>query len=253
MTFTPYISIYPEGDFNYSWFGNHIIKTIWIFSKNLGYNSRLRRTRINIHLGEEDKAYIKTTGNIKSIRLKNEIDTSIELSDVEKINHIIKIIYQALKAIWQTERWDIELIEKAFMNSIAGNGNFVWYSELKSNKRKNSKARLKLMLDGDKVEIMSEFFDKESNLKDEIKIIDTFLQEVDWFKMFNKPVWIDNEKFGFSLINSQLLIFANTKSRQSETIISENEWTKEEVEGFLRRLSYRQFNNNKELIDWITK
>ena len=76
---------------------------------------------------------------------------------------------------------------------------------------------------------------------------------VDWERVFDKPNWLDNEKFGFNFLHSQLLIFANSAIKQSETIIEEKDWKWEEIEGMLRRLIYRGFVNDKEIVEWMNK
>jgi hypothetical protein len=252
MTFTPLISIYQEGDFHNNWSGNDLTKAIWIFSKNFGYHKKLSKTRVNIHIGLEDS--IRTTGSIKSIRIKNGIDTSTQMSGKEKIDQLIGIIASSLKAIGSIEGWEMETIEKAYRLSLADNGHFVWHSKVIANKKRSLKAGIKMVLEEDrKVKIIAEYFDNSSNLLFEIHIIDVFPHRVDWNNTFSKPGWIDNEKFGFSLLNGQLLIIANCTSRQSETIIEAKDWTLEEVEGHLRTLIFRQFSNDKEIIDWINQ
>jgi hypothetical protein len=252
MTFTPYISIYPEGEFNYSWFGHNLMKATLIFSKNLAYNKKLFRKRVNIHLGNEDR--IHTDSTIKSLWIKNNIDTSKELSDIDKINLILKIIYDSLITISKIEGWDIQPIEKAYQASVADQGLFVWHSKLKSNKNRRLKARVKILLEeSGKVPVIAEFFDNKSNFQFKVHVIDTFLHFLDWERVFSKPGWLDNDKFGFSLINSQLLIFADSESRQSGIVISEKDWNREEVKGQLRRLTFKQFSSNKEFMEWANK
>jgi hypothetical protein len=252
MTFTPYISIYPEGSSNYAWFGNNLMKATLIFSKNLEYNKSLYRTRVNIHIGDEDR--IHTGSSIKSLWIKNAINTSTEISEVEKINILLKIIFDSLMTIGKAEGWNPQPIEKAYQLSIADNGNFVWYSKLKSNKKRNLKARIKVLFEEEgKIPIIAEFFDNKSNSRFEISIVDTFLHFLDWDKVFSKPVWLDNEKFGFNLINSQLLMFANSQSGKTETVISEKSWSREEIEGHLRMITFRKLSSNKERVEWANR
>lgn len=246
MTFTPHITIYPEGGFNYGWLGDSSVRATLIFSKNLEYNKTLSRKRVNIHLGDEER--IHTGSSIKSIWLKNTLNTTKELNDVDKINIFLKIIYHSVMTIAEKEGWVTASFEKAYQNSIADNGNFIWHSKLKSNKNRSLKARISVSLDKNgKVPISAEFFDMKTNQQFKIPIIDTFLHFVDWEKTFVKPVWIDNEKFGFSLINSQLKIYADTQFRESRTSISEKKWRREGIEGLLLQLTFRQFSNNKNL------
>ncbi len=148
--------------------------------------------------------------------------------------------------IAEVEGWDTKSFEKAYKLSLADNGNFVWHTEPKINKGRSLKARIRISLGKDgRIPIVAEFFDKESSFQFEVLIIDTFLHFVNWERAFEKPTWLDNERFGYSFLNSQLLIFANSTSRQSETIISENTWKQEEIEGRLKQLTYRHFSNDK--------
>jgi hypothetical protein len=219
MTFTPYITIYPEGDFNYNCFGDSPVRATLIFSKNLDYNKSLARKRVNIHLGNEERAF--TQGSIKSIWIKNTIDTSLEISDVDKIEIFLKIIYHSLMTIAEIEGWDTTSFEKAYKLSLTDKGKFIWHTQLKANKNRSLKGRIRISLDkGGKVPIIAEFFDSKATPQFEIPIIDTFLHFVDWEKVFVKPIWLDNEKFGFSFMKSQLLIYADTQARNSMTIIA---------------------------------
>ncbi len=252
MTFTPYITIYPEGNFDHNWFGDSLIRATLIFSKNLDYNKSLSRKRINIHLGNEERAHIN--GNIKSIWIKNKVDTTKDLSIIDKIQIVLKIIYDSVLNIAEIEEWDTIAFEKAFRNSIADNGNFIWHSPIKKNKNRSLNARIKITLENDgKVHITAEFLNSKSMFQFEVPIIDTFLHFVNWEKRFMKPIWIDNQKFGFNFLNSQLQIFANSDSKQSETIVSEKSLTRKEIEGELRRITYKQFSNNKEYVEWANK
>ena len=252
MTFTPHITVYPEGNFDYGWLGDSLTRATLIFSKNLDYDKTLARKRINIHLGDEERAH--TDGSIKSIWVKNTIDTSLELTDAEKVRIVLKVINDAVMTIAEIVGWNTFGFEKAYQLSIADNGNFVWYSQTKTNKNRSLKARIRISIDKDgKVPIIAEFFDLKSTKQFEVPIIDTFLQFVDWERVFVKPIWIDNEKFGYAFFSSQLLIFVNLLSRRSETVITEKDWTREEIEGGLRRFTFRRFASEKEYIEWANK
>ncbi|NNV54745.1 hypothetical protein [Limnovirga soli] len=252
MTFTPHISIYPEGKFDYEWLGDNLTRATLIFSKNLDYNKNLVRKRVNIHLGDEVRAH--TEGSIKSIWIKNTIDTSLVLTDVAKIEIVLKIIYDAVITIAEFVGWDGAGFEKAYRLSLADKGKFIWHSQIKANKNRTIKARIKISLDKDgRVPIIAEFFDNKLNQQFEVGIIDTFLHFVDWERVFEKPVWFGNEKFGFSFYNSQLLILANSTLRHSEIVIAEKSWSREEVEGGLKRLTFRHFANDKEMIEWASE
>jgi hypothetical protein len=252
MTFTPYISIYKEGNFNYAWFGDNLTRAILIFSKNIGYCKQLSRKRVNIHLGYEERAH--TNGSIKSVWIKNTVDTSLDISDANKIKTALKIIYDALMTVAEIEKWDTTVFEKAYRLSIADDGHFVWHSQTKTNKSRTLKARVKISLDKDgKVPVIAEFFDSKLKPQFEIPVINTFLHFVDWERLFGKPAWLSNERFGFSFCNAQLLIFANSVSGQSETVIVEKAWSRQEIEGELRRLTFRQFENHKEFAEWMNK
>jgi hypothetical protein len=252
MTFTPYITIYAEGHIDPSWVGDYSIRATLIFSKNLDYSKTLSRKRVNIHLSDEER--IHTDGPIKSIWIKNTLNTAFEFGDVEKINAFLKIIYHSVMTIAEVEGWDTKSFEKAYELSLVDNGNLVWHTQPKANKNRSLKARIRISLDKEgKVPIVAEFFDNKLNFQFEVLIIDTFLHFVDWERVFEKPIWLDNEKFGFSLLNSQLVIFANSTLRQSETIISEKNWNREEIEGRLRQLTYRRFTSDKEFVEWVNK
>jgi hypothetical protein len=157
-------------------------------------------------------------------------------------------------SIAEFEGWDTKSFEKAYKLSMADNGHLVWYSKLKSNKNRTLKARVKFSLDKNgKVPIIAEFLDNNLNPQFEILIIDTSLHFVNRQRVFEKPIWLDNEKFGFSFMKSQLLIYADAQSKQSSTIISEASSKREEIEGQLRMLTFTKFASNKEFVDWVNR
>jgi hypothetical protein len=252
MKFTPYIRIYTAGQVDPSWLGDHSIRATLLFSNNLDYNKTLFGKRVNIHLGDEER--IHTDGSIKSIWVKNITKTAVEFSDLEKINAFLKVIYHSVMTIAEVEGWDTKSFEKAYKLSIADNGNLVWYSKPKSNRNRSLKGRIKFSLDKDgKVPVIAQFLDTNLNPQFEIPIIDTFLHFVDWERVFEKPIWLDNEKFGFRFMKSQLLIYADTQARRSMTTFAEKNSKREEIEGHLRMLTFRQFASNKEFVEWANK
>jgi hypothetical protein len=103
------------------------------------------------------------------------------------------------------------------------------------------------------VKIISEVTENSSGIKYEIPLIETFPHFFDWDQAFKKPIWIADDKYGFSLIDSQLLIFADINSRQCKTIISDINWTKEVIEGHLRMLTFRKMSNSKEFAEWANR
>jgi hypothetical protein len=252
MAFTPFIEIYTADNINKDWFSDNLIRATLIFSKNLKPDKKFSRTRINIQLGEEER--IHTGHSIKLICIKSNINTCLGLSDVEKINIILKIIRDCLITIGKIEGWAIESFEEAYNLSKSENGHFVWYSSYKSNRKRNLKARVNIQLDKNgRVPVLAEFLDVKTQQQFTIPIIDTFLHFIDWQKTFLKPDWLDNEKFGFSLINSQLLIYADVQLKKSVTIILEKTWTREELEGHLRMLTFREFKSDKEYVEWMNR
>lgn len=62
---------------------------------------------------------------------------------------------------------------------------------------------------------------------------------IDWAKSFTKPVWLDDEKFGFRFLDSQLLLFANTTAGFSETVIAAKELDRTEMEDLASKLAFR--------------
>lgn len=251
MISTPHITIYPERDFNSALYGNLLTKATLIFSKNLGYHKKLSGKSVNIHLGEEPRMH--TGGSIKSIWVPNTIDTSSTTSDIDKLNAVLTIIFESLTTIGKAEGWDLELIEKAFNYSIANKGNFTWHSKLIANKNRGRKARIKVLFEEGKVPIIAEFFDSKSNFLFEVPIIETFDHFLNWKRTFSKPIWLDNEKFGFSLMDTQLLIYADSLSGLSEIVIAEKTGSREQIEGQLRMITFREFASRKEWIEWANK
>lgn len=252
MKSSPYISIYLENKKDEAWFGETLENATLIFSKNVSPNKYFARKRLNIWLS--NRSHIDTQGSIKSIWIINTFDTSTELPELEKIEKLLYIIYQSFLTIAQIEGLDTDTYEKAYQLSLADKGKFVWYSDLKSNKIKSLKARIKITLEKDKkVPVVAQFFDKSGNLITEILIIETFSMYINWDRVFDYPVWIDNEKFGYRFLNEELLLYANFKTGLGETIIAQDKVELEELQGRLRGLTFRTFANEKEYAQWTNQ
>ncbi|MBE7169044.1 MAG: hypothetical protein INR73_00545 [Williamsia sp.] len=251
MTFTPYISVYFEGSFDHDWLGDNFQRAILLFSKNLEYNKRLYRTRVNILLG--DKERIWTDGSIKYHWIRNPVDTSKQVSDTDKIDLGLRIIYESMIAIGTIEGWNLAAIKTAYEDSVADHSNLIWYSALKANKKRSLKARVKFPYEGNlKCSLTAQFFDQNKNWIYDVPILATFLDFFGGSHVFSKPGWLDNERFGFQLVNSQLLIFANIQTKEPEIVIHEKNWSREELEGQLRMLTYKQFSSKEEFVAWAS-
>nr|WP_288836385.1 hypothetical protein [uncultured Flavobacterium sp.] len=250
MTHTPYITIVLDSHFDNTWMYSAVNAT-FIFSKYIDYKE-LSRKRINIYLSNEERIHLDR--NLKSIWVKSPINPYEEMSDIDRRNAFLKIIYNAVMTIAEIERWDRIPFDHAYSYSISDNGAFIWQSKLKNNKTKTFKARVKFLLDKSfKISIIAEIFNNATDEQFDILIIDTFLHFVDWEVKFRNPIWIDSGKFGYDFLNSQLLLFADLKSRQSKTIILEKDLNRHEVEGELRRLTFRTFRDHQEFVDWANR
>lgn len=82
-------------------------------------------------------------------------------------------------------------------------------------------------------------------------VMDTFIVHADWFNTFSKPLWFDNDTYGFRLQSGQVLIEVDTRTKTVTTSITEKYLSLADLNNYLKMLQYRKFASKEEMVKWI--
>jgi len=72
-------------------------------------------------------------------------------------------------------------------------------------------------------------------------------------RLISNYKWFNNVGFGLYLKNGEIVISASIEKTDPEIIISPVTETQEELEGYLREITYKEFANESDRIKWINQ
>ncbi len=241
IKFAPFISIYGlKEEFE------PLNEVIWTFSKHLKHIGT-QGQRFNIHLVDYKEAErICLEGSIKSVWVF--LDQSLlKENDVQKNKKVfLELITQSLIKVANPLNWDKDNIKIAYNKSIEDNLTFIFQSKRASyNLSKSHKTKIRITLNELKASVYILISDKnEKNVK-EVLLIETFAHNVSFFRFFDKPLWLNDNQFGFIFYNGISLYYSKDNKE-----IGWNHTGSEEDLGFIRSCTFRTFSSKQERTEW---
>lgn len=240
LKFAPFITIY---DFEASSeIQNEVIWTISSYLKGVAST----RQRFNIHIVdqiEKERTFLK--GSIKSVWKYYSIEGFNAVKKEAQKILLLDLITSCLLDVSEELSWNEQAILEAKEYALKQDLQFQYCTKMTSNKSGDTKARIQLELKQDKLLIWVEFFDKNNTLLSKKQLIETHPFQLAVFRRFEKPHWIDPERFGFQFKNGLTL----SLSQQDEKGIWNNVQS-ELDEVFIKQLDVNDNRSFKELANW---
>jgi len=211
-----------------------------------------KTSRISVELANEDfiRGYF---GSILLVNAKFDKSKYWNLIDSDKNKMILETIHRTAMLCADKYGWDIDVFANAYQKVIQAN--FIYKIELTRKLSRDRKHKASILVEKNEKDapISALIYDKENNLIKKVELLRTF----NWTG-FHIPIvlnfkWFDNNSFGLSICKGQLVLKANLNKEKPEININPKDISREELEGKLREITYKEFNNQKDIVDWINK
>ncbi|HEX8024482.1 hypothetical protein [Mucilaginibacter sp.] len=229
---------------------NNLISDLYIDFLN-GYKPT-GTTRISVDIGNEDyiRGYFGSILHVEAIFNEKEY----WLSSPENQNKIIlDTIHRIIIFCAEKYGWDKAVFDSAY-NKVIECG-FIYKKELKRKLSKDRKHQASLLLEknGDSATISVNFYDLKGDLLKSIELLKSFHHAMFYGKIIANNKWFNNLEFGIHTKNQEVVIKASLEKQGSETVISPGTNALEELEGYLRRITYREFADRSDLVNWANQ
>ncbi|WP_413668717.1 hypothetical protein ACEN9X_01450 [Mucilaginibacter sp. Mucisp86] len=229
---------------------NNLISDLYIDFLN-GYKPP-GTTRISVNIGNEDyiRGYFGSILNVEAIFNEKEY----WLSQPENQNKIILNTIHRI-AIFCAEKygWDRAFFDNAY-NKVIECG-FIYKKELKRKPSKDRKHQASLLLEknGDSATISVNFYNPKGEFLKSVKLLKSFHHTMHYKKALTNNRWFNNLDFGIHLRDQEIIIKASLEKPGSETILKPVRNTLEELEGYLRSITYREFTDRLDFVNWANQ
>ncbi|MES2379080.1 MAG: hypothetical protein V4553_20990 [Bacteroidota bacterium] len=240
------ITLYGFGNKDFA-YRNNLVSSLYIDFLD-GYKPK-GTTRMSVDIGDEDRinSYF---GSILSAEVAFNKER-YSLSSPEDQNKIIlDTIHRIAILSAEKHEWDKTIFQLAYKRVIESE--FIYKKELKKKLSKDRKYRASIFLEknGEFATISVNFYNANNNFLKSVELLRSFDDEWFYGRLISNNKWFDNLQFGMHSKNNEIIIQASVDRAESETIISPVNKTKEELEKFLRRITYLEFSNEDDFKKW---
>lgn len=223
-----------------------------IYVDFLNENKPKGTTRISVTIGDEDQII----GYFGSILSANAAINEREYwaGDSAKQNQmLLDTIHRIAILCADQYKWEKAIFERAYRKVIESS--FIFKKELKKKFSKDRKHQASIVIekDGRSATISVCFYDKNGLLIKTTELFKPF--HSDWFyrKIVNRNKWFNNNEFGIYSKNEELTIKASIENLSSEILITPEKNTKEELESYLRQITFKELNSEADYLKWVNK
>lgn len=227
IKFAPYISLYGLDDSK-----DLQTEVIWTFSSFLIGVSSVR-SRFNIHIVNDVQQESKSLeGAVKSISKFVELDNFASKSEKEKKTILLDLITDAFFDVSEDLGWDKNMIIQARKSAIKQHITFNYLSKPKKNVSRTAKATLELILTKNIVAIWVHFSIKNNPKPIRKHLLDTYPEQVAFFRNFENHKWISDEQYGFIFSNGLTLSVSpnNELAKWSEMRSNDDKFFKKSID-----------------------
>jgi hypothetical protein len=242
---------YPEGEEAKIFTLKHnVISDLYIQYLN-GYKPP-KTSRISAQLSDSD--YIRGYfGSILNVDAKFDKDSYWNLTDKDKNKRILDTVHRIAMLCADKYDWESDIFLQAYNKVIQAD--FVYKIELDRKMSMDRKHKASILIEkNEKNTLISVLiYDIDGILIQKTELLQTFNWQGFHIPIVRKFKWFDNNSFGLSISKDQLILKAYLDKDKPEILILPKEMSRDELEGTLRKITYREFNSDKNTVDWINK
>ena len=247
ITLYYYSKEYSEKDFTIR---QNLVSALYLFFSD-NYKPK-GTTRISVSLRDDEDCIIGYFGSILSVDACFD-ELNYWKSTIKEQNQIIlDTIHRIAILCADKYNWDKSIFEIAYQKTLASG--FIYKEEKarKTSKDKNHQASLLIEKNGQNTTISVQFFNKSGELLNTVELLISYPS---WFyeEIIKSNKWFNNNEFGLHTKGEELIIKASISSLKSETIFNPIGDTREQLEGYLRNITYKENTDREDYIKWANR
>jgi hypothetical protein len=207
-----------------------------------------KTSRISVQLSDSD--YIRGYfGSILNVDAKFDKKGYWDLVDEAKNKVILDTIHRIALLCADKYDWDTDVFSQAYDKVIQAD--FIYKIELDRKLSKDKKHKASILIEKKETNALISvlIYDKEDYLIKKIELLQTFNWQGFHIPIVRKFKWFDNNSFGLSISNDQLILKAYLDKDKPEILINPKDRSRDELKGTLREITYREFNSEKDIIN----
>lgn len=222
-----------------------------LYVECLGKYKPPKTSRISVTLGNVDEVggYF---GSILHAWAKFDKELYWQSENLTRNKIILDTVHRIALLCAKKLDWNIDVFQNAYNKVLQLD--YKYRIELKSKMSKNRKYKAAIMVKKDEkiAYIWVNFYTPDNVCIKSVELLKSFPHDFFYEDAIKKNKWISDSEFGLYLLDGSLIIKASLENDKPETIINPiNKDTKEEIKGYLRRLTYREINSQQDIVDWM--
>lgn len=209
-------------------------------------------TRISVQIDTEDEVRTKF-GSILHVAVKFNKEGYLNGTQEKRNLIILDTIHHAAMLGAEKIEWDKNVLELAYNRVLSGG--FIYRKETSKKKAQNKQHQASLLVEknGNSTIISAIFYGMDGQQLKTVKLIETFHNSISFSQLLKNNKWFNDHEFGIHMAKRQIQIKASYNKQNPETVFSPVDIPIEELEGYLRRITYRTFANRFEYVEWANK
>jgi hypothetical protein len=204
-------------------------------------------TRISITLENEDRIF-GFFGSILSLNTAFDKDKYWTKKPNEQNQIILDTIHRAVLLCADKYDWDKTVFELAYHKTIESG--FIYKKELKRKLSKDKQHYASILIEKDGVVaiISVMFYDKANRFLKSTKLLTSFHYDVFHPEKIENNKWFNNREYGLYTKSKEVIIKASLDTSQAQIVITPDKTPIEELEGYVRKITYRKITSQS---DWV--
>lgn len=204
-----------------------------------------KTSRISVELTDKNqiRGYF---GSILTVDAQFDKDNFWKLSDKKQNEAILETVHHVALLCADKYEWDKKVFNEAYRKVLQTDFKYKIEGKKKSSRDRTHKAAVQIEKDETCTTISAVFYDQSDNKLKTVELLRSFQHIMFYGGIVKDYKWFSNSEFGLFALNEELIIRASLDEVDSKIIINPIDTSKEEIENFLRSITYQEFNNCNE-------
>lgn len=212
-----------------------------------------KTTKISVELGGHDEVVGYFESSILRVIAKFDKDKYWTLAELEQQKYILETVHKTALLCANEYGWDNEKFISAYNRVLEVNFKYQFTYKVKSAPNRKNKACLQIEKTEKHATLSVLFLDQFNNEIKQVELLKTFTNEMFYSGFIKNNKWLNDQQFGIYTQDNEIVISASLLETNSEIIFKPITKKLEELEGYLRMISYKEFKDHEAFVKWSNK